>query len=383
MNPLAPWPALAAVLLLLACGAALSRLTPGDNTQGRHASIDGLRGFLAFGVFLHHSAAWYYYLRTGAWVGYDSHLYRHCGESAVALFFMITAFLFTARLLDARIALDWRRLYVNRLWRLAPLYLFAMLLLSALVAIESGFVLREPPALLLRSGLVWLLFSIGGQPDLNGLADTTQRLAGVTWSLPYEWFFYLLLPTIALLLGRRPAWPVLIASAVLAALVASGQHNRLAYESFTGGIAAAVIVREPRWRERLSGTAGSALAAGCIVLAVVISPSGYSRPSLPLMSIAFIAIACGSSLFGLLRLPAARSLGEISYSLYLLHGALLTILFRHVLGLERARLLEPLQHWLLILACVPVLVLVCALSHRCIEQPGIAMGRRREPAGLA
>lgn len=31
----------------------------------RISSIDGLRGYLAFGVFMHHSCIWYFYLRTG------------------------------------------------------------------------------------------------------------------------------------------------------------------------------------------------------------------------------------------------------------------------------------------------------------------------------
>lgn len=35
--------------------------------QGRFDAIDGLRGYLAFFVFLHHSAIWYFFLRTGFW----------------------------------------------------------------------------------------------------------------------------------------------------------------------------------------------------------------------------------------------------------------------------------------------------------------------------
>ncbi|MFC6337438.1 acyltransferase family protein [Pseudomonas karstica] len=67
-------------------------ITP--SSQGRFVTIDGLRGYLAFFVFLHHSCIWYYYLQSGVWALPPSRLFVHFGQMGVALFFMITGFLF-------------------------------------------------------------------------------------------------------------------------------------------------------------------------------------------------------------------------------------------------------------------------------------------------
>lgn len=100
MDPVSPYPAIAALFLGLACAWCIARRAGGPPEQGRFASIDGLRGYLAFFVFLHHSAIWYFCLRTGQWKVPPSNLYTHFGQSSVAMFFMITGFLFSLKLID-------------------------------------------------------------------------------------------------------------------------------------------------------------------------------------------------------------------------------------------------------------------------------------------
>ena len=80
--------------------------------ERRFSSLDGLRGYLALAVFLHHSAIWYFYLRSAAWALPPSRLYTHFGQSSVALFFMITSLLFWSKIMDGRDRpVDWLRLY--------------------------------------------------------------------------------------------------------------------------------------------------------------------------------------------------------------------------------------------------------------------------------
>lgn len=379
LDPLSPLPALAAVLLFLGCGALLGRVQHHVPAPGRYATIDGLRGFLAFFVFLHHSAYWYFFLRTGRWGGIDSHLYLHFGESSVMMFFMITSFLFASKVLDAEARpIDWRRLYLGRVMRLTPLYLVAMLVLFTLVAVESDFTRRVPVAALLRDAAIWLGFSIFGQPDLNGVPQATNLIAGVTWSLPFEWLLYAALPVFAWLLRRRTPWPWLLGGLLVASVIAWEQRNPLAFRSFAVGIGAAFAVRHAPLRAACTSRVAGLLAVLCIVAAVIVRPSAYSGTTAPLIGMAFVIIACGHSLFGLLSLPASRVIGEMGYSIYLLHGAVLTITFRYLIGVERTVQLTPLQHWLVVLAVVPVLFVVCALSFRWIEQPGIAAGQRWE-----
>lgn len=90
----------------------------------RFNSIDGLRGHLAFFVFLHHSCIWYFYLHDGYWRVPESRLFTHFGQTSVALFFMITSFLFFTKLLNSNEkGIDWNRLFISRFLRLVPLYL--------------------------------------------------------------------------------------------------------------------------------------------------------------------------------------------------------------------------------------------------------------------
>ncbi|NNG63087.1 acyltransferase, partial [Pseudomonas fragi] len=83
--------------LLLRYFPALQRLLshPG---QSRYASVDGLRGYLAFGVFVHHMAIIWVFLHTGVFDVPKSKFYAQIGLASVALFFMITGFLFWGRL---------------------------------------------------------------------------------------------------------------------------------------------------------------------------------------------------------------------------------------------------------------------------------------------
>lgn len=343
----------------------------------RFSSIDGLRGYLAFGVFLHHAVIWYFFLHTSKWQVPSSHLYTHLGQSSVALFFMITGFLFWSKLIDGRArAIDWRRLYVSRVFRLTPLYLFAILAVLFLVMAASGFNLNEPLRPLLRKTAEWLAFTIPGNPDLNGFRKTFVVIAGVTWSLPYEWLFYAALPLGALVLGTMPPKRWLIFSLVVLSLVAIAMPaiEPIYLATFGGGIAAAFCARSENMRARFSGKVGAILAIVCFGATVIIFPRADNLPSVLLLSMGFIAIACGNTLFGVLALPASRLLGEIGYSLYLLHGILLFATFQFGFGMDAASTISASKYWLLILGIVPVLVTMGYITFRMIESPGINAG---------
>jgi peptidoglycan/LPS O-acetylase OafA/YrhL len=90
------------------------------------------------------------------------------------------------------------------------LYFFVVGLLVLVVAIVSDFSLREPLLNVLRQIVCWSSFTVLGGPDINMVERTTLILAGVTWSLPYEWMFYLLLPLLFLMRGGWPGWPWLL-----------------------------------------------------------------------------------------------------------------------------------------------------------------------------
>jgi peptidoglycan/LPS O-acetylase OafA/YrhL len=373
MSPVSPWPALLAFLIAYGCAWLIARKFPPDiSAHHRFQVLDGLRGYLAFAVFLHHSVIWYYYLRSHLWDVPPSRLYTHFGQSAVALFFMITGFLFFSKLLDSRSRrIDWIRLYVSRVLRLTPLYFFVVGLLVLVVAIVSDFSLREPLLNVLRQIVCWSSFTVLGGPDINMVERTTLILAGVTWSLPYEWMFYLLLPLLFLMRGGWPGWPWLLLG--LAAIgVSIVRHPPLVpFTLFLGGIAAALLVRWPAFIRLCHGPLAALLALGCLIGAVTGFGTVYQIVPTLLLSIAFAIICCGNSLFGILLLPASRVLGEISYSIYLLHGLFLYCTFKLGLGDALAAGLSVYEHWAVVLGLAPVLVGVAFVTFSFIEAPAM------------
>ncbi|MBA3020328.1 acyltransferase [Propionicimonas sp.] len=370
----------AGLAFLLAWSAAwlLVRLGATPLDAGRFASIDGLRGFLAFAVFVHHSSIWFIYLRTGKWAAPTSALFNQFGQGAVAIFFMITAFLFTTKILNAeRGQLDWVRLYVGRITRLLPMYAVAVAVLWVMAWQLTGWMRKVPLTTLADEALGWAAFTIRGAPSVNGLTQARQLMASVTWTLPYEWWFYLSLPLIAWLLGRerRFGWVGLAIVSVL--LVRLGWLLDLLHLlPFAGGIIAAFTARSARVRRFAEHWAASVVVIVTIAVTATFLHSGFDPLAVGLYSIAFVLIAAGSSVFGLLTNTASRLLGETTYSVYLLHGLLLTLVLRFIIGLDVAASWTTTQHWLLTLALVFPLVGLSYLGFRWIEAPGQRLAPR-------
>lgn len=341
--------------------------------SGRSAPIDGLRGYAAFFVFISHAAAWFYFVRTGRWSVTPLRVYGNLGSVSVVVFFMITAFLFTTKLLDSRNGtIDWLRMLVSRVMRLTPLYLFAMAVLLLLVGILSGFERSVAWPELLTSVPAWLGFTLAGAPDVNGVRDTWLIIAGVTWSLRYEIFFYLLLPALAVL-TRAPApaaWIALVCT-VLALLVFAARLTPMLVAPFLGGMLAAWLVRVPRLREWALTSTASMLALVAFFGVIALSRGAFKLAPLALVSFAFFIVAAGNSLFGILSNRSARLLGEVSYSVYLLHAIVLFALVHWGIGVQRLAGMAGPIYWTLIVVVTPVLIALCMFTFVQVERPGI------------
>ena len=371
MDPVNPLFAVAALSIALLTVWLLNRSAPVPAGQ-RFVAIDGLRGYLAFFVFMHHSALWYFYLRTGRWENPPSSLFTHFGQMGVALFFMITGLLFFNKLLDAADEpINWLRLFVSRVLRLAPLYGLVVLLVFVIVAVLSDFSLHVPAAQLLKVGGEWLTFTLLGGHPLNGVAETSIIVAQVTWSLVYEWMFYLSLPVLALSVRTVAPGSCIALSVVAMILWVWLLRPAAPYVCmFLGGIVAAICVRSPIVTRYLRTWIASALAVACLawVASSAVTPR-LPLQALPLLGFSFVVFAAGNSLFGILSAPLSRRLGELSYSLYLLHGILLFVVFKFVIGYPRAEALTPAKHWAVVSCCIPLLMLLCHYSYRFVELP--------------
>jgi len=375
MDPVSEFNSLISLALALLITKVVSLLAPVKLDQVKFTSIDGLRGYLAFFVFLHHAVIWYYYLHTSVWEAPPSNLYNHFGQSSVAMFFMITGLLFFTMLMDKKSkSFDWLRLFVSRVLRLTPLYLFAMIIMMTIIVILSDFSLHKPAIQVFAEVIAWLSFAIPGAPNINGVIDTWRITAGVTWSLMYEWLFYLSLPIIGLVLFKLRSSVLLLVINGFIVLVVSVFKGPLLIHvlSFSGGIIAAFLVRSEQFCKFASGKLSSIGVLICLISAVVFYKSASLAVPLALISIAFITFAAGNNLFGLLNLPVSRILGKMSYSIYLLHGIVLFITFRFIIGYSKAATFSATQHWFVVFASIIPLIIVCYFAHIFIELPGMS-----------
>ena len=325
-----------------------------EPVAGHAPEIDGLRGLLAFGVFVHHASIWYFFLKTGQWVAPESRLYAHLGQTTVSLFFMITGFLFFGKLLDGRSTpIDWLRLYVSRSLRILPLYLLVMLVGAAVIVFIR------------HSGWVAPLEQPWSEKSLVSLFT-----AGVTWTLAYECQFYFALPLLGLLFGRVPL-PWLFFSAVVLYFLDVAQALDIHALTFLGGALAVALAHWAWWQKLACSAGGSLLALLSLVVTVMGFDTAYAWWPQAWLTLSFCLIANGAGLWGLLKTALSRVFGEITYSIYLLHGPLLFVFFRLVLDFETAAQLTPLTYWLTIAALVPVLLVISTLSFRCVEKPAM------------
>lgn len=292
---------------------------------------------------------------------------------------MITGFLFYNKLLTNKdTEINWTALYISRIWRLTPLYLLAMTFVGLIVGIQSNWSPREPIADLIRHAMTWVLFTFAGAPEINQLHHTFTIVAGVTWSLPYEWFFYLSLPFLGWASGTKPkSAKVLLTSALLLTVCLTyWQPDGRYLKAFLGGILTCYLARSDRWRSFASSQTGTLTTVAAIAATVSLYSTAHKSVPLLLITLVFAIIASGNSLWGLLTHRASRSLGELAYSVYLLHGILLYVLINWGLGLKAAEALQPLQYWLFILATTPLLIAMAYLSNKWVERPGMRLATR-------
>jgi peptidoglycan/LPS O-acetylase OafA/YrhL len=380
-NPLL---AIAVYAMAIATAATLLRVFPRiraslvSTGNQRFASIDGLRGYLALGVFIHHAVITWIALNTGVTDVPANTFYAQIGLASVALFFMITGFLFWGRLLKQGQAHDWLAFAVSRVFRIYPLYLLLLAVVVLSVFHVQGWALVETPAALIKQIAMWLTFD---RPDINGYPQTGGMIANVTWTLSYELFFYLSLPFFGALFIYRGRWQktvLAILAIVLLYKLVGWEHSLRKHilMAFLGGIAAAYWVRRPAlvaW-----GQTRLAAVIALLVLAVTMTffRKSFAIAPVLLLTLFFAVVASGNTLFGALKLASVRWLGEVSYSTYLLHGFLLWLATRQLPELLHIDMRGPVPYLTMLAVSTVLLVIISTLSFSYIEKPGIEAGKQ-------
>jgi peptidoglycan/LPS O-acetylase OafA/YrhL len=343
-------------------------------SPNRFGAIDSLRGLLALGVVTHHTLAGAAYFEGGAWGDGTNVFMNNLGRVGVGMFFMITGFLFTVKASGP--AIDWPRFFRHRFLRLFPLYAVVVALVHFIVFALDGWQLRTTVFEGLLNAFDWLAFAIRHRPDINGHVHTEWIIAGVNWTLKYEVFFYVIAtPLLHLgfrLLGRRVMGFVAVAACAFLYVANSMQvpnaHHFL--NLFLGVLCAFVL---PWLKPNL-------LVLKVLAVAAVIALFASELP---------LVIFCANVSIFLYMANLVHSehvvrsawvaplqwIGEISYSIYLLHGVALYITYlSYGVGLTLS------AFWGLALTIVASVVLLSSITFNCIEKPFMAWGKRLDKA---
>jgi peptidoglycan/LPS O-acetylase OafA/YrhL len=373
------------------------------HARTRYESLDGLRGFLAMGVFLHHSMFTFFFLKTGTWDSAHSRPFALMGTSSIVFFFLITGFIFWSKAIAAeakrpkiiycrrrsaeiqyrakRFARDALHLYRGRILRVAPMYLLTVFVIIAVILAETGRPARGEllgfsqgiARLLCLGGIDWHL--------INGI-DPLHINAGVTWTLQYEWWFYLALPFMALFTRPRHF-------AVLAVIYIAGNiflHRLTGLKPpivFIFGMGIAQLLSMTGPVAFLRGKSVSVICLLGLIAMPMIFSSGLQLGAYLAASAVFYCIANGNTFFGLLTMRSSKMLGTLSYSIYLSHGIFL-YLARNFLKPASLADQPGIAYWLGIAATGLIITGSAAITYRLVEYPFIAMGRKnRRPVESA
>ncbi len=349
----------------------------------RELALDGLRGMAALMVAVYHAALSSTWLATGVWGDARNPILQLFGPLGVIIFFMLTGHLFWGKARAANGKMNIVKLWRGRLFRIAPLYLFSLLviLLVAATATDTRWLALENWKPLLR------LLSLGALIWQNaGQTDFTVFNAGVTWTLHYEWAFYLMLPFIAWLAPGRKIFGLAIIAYMLVWVGRWHEINLQAGMYFIFGMLCPVLLEDSTLHSRFRRpiAAGLALSATALLLWVLAGRDSFvSEHSISLAGAVFplfFAAAAGNRFFNFLTHPAIRCLGAISFSLYLLHGIIFRLVF-HILKMNGLTSLTQWDHWFILIATAIATTLLCAATYRWIEFPFLSKSHKKsQPA---
>jgi peptidoglycan/LPS O-acetylase OafA/YrhL len=220
--------------------------------------LDGIRGLAIVLVMIIH--LWWLPAHS-AFDGYVT-FGINLGWFGVDLFFVLSGYLITGILLDARGAPHYfRNFYLRRILRIFPLYY--LVLIVALYVVPHGL----PPDKAARFGSIagdaryyWLYLS---NFAIARAGMARHGILDVTWSLAIEEQFYFVWPAVVALSSRRALVRIALA------LAATSLALRIALHAFSGYNAFSIYVLTPC---RLD-----ALAVGAILACAARDPGGLAR----------------------------------------------------------------------------------------------------------
>jgi peptidoglycan/LPS O-acetylase OafA/YrhL len=328
--------------------------------QDRVPALDGVRGLAILAVLIYHFMAVAVVDAGSKGPVIDRVIAgaTRSGWIGVDLFFVLSGFLITGILLDAKLAAGryFRNFYARRVLRIFPAYYGFLLVLFVFYPLFQS---MEHAAIdAFQGDRLWFLAYLA---NFRYALDNAKRadfgITGPLWSLSVEEQFYIVWPAVVLLLNRRGLMAASAAAIVGALLMRtvlyySGANKWWGYtmmptrmDALAAGALIAAAIRDPgdlgtlkRWITPV------ALGSAAIVFALALW-NGRLNPFDPWMrtfGYTALAFVFAGVVVAALTAPAAgnigrmlstaglRTLGKYSYAMYIVHAGIAWTLFRRI-----------------------------------------------------
>ena len=371
-------------------------------TPGAHIpALDGLRGIAVLVVMAMHFSI---VEPLGAAHGLY-HRLSGLGWTGVDLFFVLSGFLITGILYDAKGSRHYfRNFYARRTLRIFPLYyafLIALFILLPLLAPGTA----EPE---MGEERVWMWAYLGNvlmaRVGWEGLPSHTTHL----WSLAVEEQFYLIWPLVVWWAGRQRLLLICVGAIALASLSRAALHLLGAdptagytllparVDTLAIGSLVALLARDRvslAWLRKVARPALGGALAVIVLMMLVRSPMGTLPPrNLLVQLVAYPAVAIIAASLLVIAMEANRTssagrllsngllpqLGRYSYALYLFHVPIRNVLMNSGIGAGDAGVVAgsrfPLQV-AIIAGGIGVTFVIALLSWHLFEKHFLALKR--------
>ena len=311
--------------------------------DGYVPALDGVRGLAIIIVMLGHFA---YGFQDTTRVDTALKTLMQTGWAGVDLFFVLSGFLITGILLEAKGASYYfRSFYARRVLRIFPAY-YAFLFLFFVVFPR---LVHPDPAGPFGGWNAAQWWFWGYASNFQILFPAWPRPLPLThlWSLAVEEQFYLVWPAVVLLANRKWLTRICLACMVMSVALRiwiqlSGINPTAGYritparlDTLATGAMLAVFVRDPAWWNRLRVYAKPAMAAALAGLVIISIPTrsmlqtgfmmqavGYTLLAIIGASLIVVGVDRGAARSRIVRFlssPTMRFFGKYSYAMYLIH----------------------------------------------------------------
>ena len=326
-------------------------------TFNYYTKLEGLRGFLALSVFFHHALIHYNFLSLGVWQSPDSRFYTNLGQLAVGFFFITTAFLFTDKV-NQSTDVNWDKLYQSRFKRILPMYIFATLLVIIIAIASSELSLFNIFKSEIENVLKAFGFGFYGYPDIGGIKNTFIINAYVYWTLYFEWCFYLFLPMLAFLNKKYKPTTLLI---LLTVLVFLSEKGFLYF--FISGI---TLAKYKAHKFQINKYIYDIILVVGLLILLNMFKTAFGFKQALIAGICFYCILNGNGLLNYLTALPVRWLGAISYSVYVLHGIVISLAVMIMSALQYKW--TATNYWIITLLMGLSIILISSFSYVHIEK---------------